>query len=161
MATHSSIVAWRIPGVGAWWAAIYRVAQSRTRLTWLSSSKEEPRFCPKTALLFLDCSTLVSVSPPFPDQQLFSVQSVQSLRLFVTPWTAACQASLFITNSQTHAHWVDDAIQPSHPLLSPSPAFNLFQHQGLFKWVSSLHQVAKVLEFQHQSFKRIFRTDFL
>ena len=51
--------------------------------------------------------------------------------------------------TQTHVHWVSDAIQPSHPLLSPSPpAFNLSQHQGLFKWVSSLHQVAKVLEFQ-------------
>ena len=51
--------------------------------------------------------------------------------------------------TQTHVHRVCDAIQPSHPLLSPSPpALNLSQHQGLFKWVSSLHQVAKVLEFQ-------------
>ena len=50
--------------------------------------------------------------------------------------------------TQTHVHWVGDAIQPSHPLSSPSPpAFNLSQHQGLFKWVSSLHQVAKVLDF--------------
>ena len=47
---------------------------------------------------------------------------------------------------QTHVHWVSDAIQPSHPLSSPcAPAFNLFQHQGLLKWVSSSHQVAKVL----------------
>ena len=46
--------------------------------------------------------------------------------------------------AQTHVHQVGDAIQPSHPLLSPSPpAFNLFQHQGLFHRVSSLHQVAK------------------
>ena len=64
--------------------------------------------------------------------------------------------------AQTHVHWVGDVIQPSHPLPSPSPpALNLSQHQGLFKWVSSLHQVAKVLEFQHQSFQWIFRTDFL
>ena len=52
----------------------------------------------------------------------------------MTPWTAACQASLSITNSQftqTQLHWVGDAIQPSHPLLLPSPAFNLSQHQGL------------------------------
>ena len=49
--------------------------------------------------------------------------------------------------AQTHVHQVGDAIQPSHPLLSPSPpAFNLSQHQGLFQWVSSSHQVAKVLE---------------
>ena len=51
--------------------------------------------------------------------------------------------------TQTHIHRVSDAIQPSHPLSSPSPpAFNLSQHQGIFKWVSPSHQVAKVLEFQ-------------
>ena len=58
--------------------------------------------------------------------------------------------------TQTHFHWVGDAIQPSHPLSSPSPpVLNLSQHQGLFQWVSSSHQVAKVLEFQlqHQSFQ--------
>ena len=49
-------------------------------------------------------------------------------------------------STQTHVHWVGDAIQPSHPLSSPSPpAFDLSRHQGLFQWVSSLHQVAKVL----------------
>ena len=57
--------------------------------------------------------------------------------------------------TQTHVHRVGDAIQPSHPLSSPSPAPNPSQHQGLFQWVSSSHQVAKVLEFQlqHQSFQ--------
>ena len=50
--------------------------------------------------------------------------------------------------TQTHVHWVGDVFQLSHPLSSPSPpTFNLSQHQGLFKWISSLHQVAKVLEF--------------
>ena len=66
--------------------------------------------------------------------------------------------------TQIHVCWVIAAIQPSHPLSSPSPlAFNLFQHQGLFQWVSSSHQVAKVLEFQlqHQSFLWIFSVDFL
>ena len=65
---------------------------------------------------------------------------------------------------QTHVHWVSDAIQPSHPLSSPSPpTFNLSQHQGLFQWVSFSHQVAKVLELllQHQSFQWILRTDLL
>ena len=64
---------------------------------------------------------------------------------------------------QTHVHWLSDAIQPSHPLSSPSPpALSPSQHQGLFKWVSSSHQVTKELEFQlqHQSFQWIFRTDF-
>ena len=64
--------------------------------------------------------------------------------------------------TQTHVHWVGDAIQPSHSLLSPTPpTFNLSQHQALFKWVSSLHQVAKLLKFQPQSFQWIFRIDFL
>ena len=65
--------------------------------------------------------------------------------------------------AQIHVHWVSDATWPSHPLLSPSPTFNLSQHQHLFKWVSSSYQVAKVLEFQlqHQSFQWISKTDFL
>ena len=66
--------------------------------------------------------------------------------------------------TQSHVHWVGDAIQQFHPLSSPSPpAFNLSPLQGLFKWVSSSHQVAEVLELQlqHQSFQWIFRTDFL
>ena len=51
--------------------------------------------------------------------------------------------------AQTHVHWVDDAIQSSHPLLPASPlALNISQHQGLFRWVSSLYQVAKILELQ-------------
>ena len=74
-----------------------------------------------------------------------------------------------LESTQTQVHRVGDAIQPSHPLSSPSsPALNLSQHQGFFKWVSSSHQVAKVLEFQlqHQSFQwtpRVifFRMDWL
>ena len=65
--------------------------------------------------------------------------------------------------TQTDVHWVCDAIQPSHPLSSPSPAFNHSQHQSLFQWVSLSHQVAKELELQlqHQSFQWIIRIDFL
>ena len=65
--------------------------------------------------------------------------------------------------TETHVRWVGDAIQPSHPLSSPSPAFNLSQYQGLFKRLSSSHQVAKILEFQlqHLSFQWTPRTDFL
>ena len=62
---------------------------------------------------------------------------------------------------QTHVHWVDDAFQSSYPLSPPPPlALNLFQHQGLFHWVSSSQQVAKLLKLQHQSFQWIFRVDF-
>ena len=66
--------------------------------------------------------------------------------------------------TQTHVHQVSDAIQPSHPLFSPSPPGpNPSQHQGLFQWVNSSHEVAKVLEFQlqHQSFQWTPRTNLL
>ena len=90
---------------------------------------------------------------------LVVAQLLSHVWLFSTPWTVAHQASLSFTISWSLLKLMSiqfgDAIQPYHPLLSPSsPAFDLFQHQGLFQWVSSLHQVAKVLEFQlqHQSF---------
>ena len=92
--------------------------------------------------------------------QFSSVQLLSRVQLFATPWIAAHQASLSITNSQsslTHVHRVSDAIQPSHPLSSPSPpAPNPSQHQSLFQWINSSHEVAKVLEFQlqHHSFQR-------
>ena len=66
--------------------------------------------------------------------------------------------------AQTHGHWVNDAVKSSHPLSPPfPPALNFPQPQGLFQWVGSSHQVAKVLELQpqHQSFQWIFRIDFL
>ena len=66
--------------------------------------------------------------------------------------------------AQTHVYWVGDAIQPSHPLLPAfPPALNLSHHQGLFQWIGSSNQMAKVLELQlqHQSFQWIFRVDFL
>ena len=88
-----------------------------------------------------------------PGQRINQFNSVQSLRLSdslpmdcSTPGLPVHHQLLKFT--QTHVHWVGDAIQPSHPLCSSSlPAFNLSQHQGLFQWVNSLHQVAKVLEF--------------
>ena len=86
------------------------------------------------------------------------------VQLFVTSWTAARQAPLSITNSWSPPK----PIHLSCPLSSPSPAFNLSQHQRLFKWVSSSHEVDKVLElqFQHQSFHEhpgliSFRMDWL
>ena len=142
------------------------------------------------------------------------VQSLSGIRLFVTPWTEAHQASLSFTfshsllrlmsielvmpsnhlilcqksrilglylvtkscrtlwlpslslcpgvcsNSWALSQWCHPTI--SHPLSPPSPpALNLSQHQGLFQWISSSHQVAKILELQHKSFQWIFRVDFL
>ena len=97
-----------------------------------------------------------------------SAQSLSHFWLFAIPWTAAHQASLSITNSWSLSKPMSiKLLMPSnhlilcHPLLPPT--FNLSQHQGLFKWVSCPHQVAKVLEFQlhQQSFQWILRVGFL
>ena len=100
--------------------------------------------------------------------QFSSVHSLSCVWLFATPWIAAGQASLSITNSRSslrlNVHRVRDAIQPSHPQSSPSPpAPNPSQHQSHFQWVNSLHEMAKVLEFQlqHHSFQRNPRADLL
>ena len=84
---------------------------------------------------------------------VIAVQSLSRVQLFATPWTAACQAPLSFSISQSLLRFMSiesgmsDALQPSHSLSPPSPpALNLSQHQGLFPWVSSSHQVAKVLE---------------
>ena len=98
---------------------------------------------------------------------LLYAQSLICVRLFAIPWTAARQASLsFIipgvfSNSCPLSLWCHPTIVSS--VIPFSSAFNLSQHQGLFQWVSSSHQVIEVLEFQlqHQSFQWIFRTDFL
>ena len=84
--------------------------------------------------------------------QFNSVQSLSRVRLFVTPGIAAHQGPVnkqLPEFTQTHVHRVSDAIQPSHPLSSPSPlAPNSTQHQSLCQWINSSHEVAKVLEFQ-------------
>ena len=98
---------------------------------------------------------------------LWKFQSLSHVQLFANPWTVAGQASLSIpspkaySNSCTLRRW-------RHPIISSCaipfpPTFNFSQHQGLFKWVSSSHEVANGLEFylQHQSFQWIFRTNFL
>ena len=97
--------------------------------------------------------------------QFSSVQWLNHVQLFVTPWTTAHQAYLSITNSQSLPKLIStESVMPSnhlilcHPFLLPP---SNFQHQGLFKWISSSHQVAKVLEFQlqPQSFQRTPRAD--
>ena len=96
-----------------------------------------------------------------------SVQSLSHAQHFVTTWTAACQASLSITNSWAYSnscplsHWCHPAISSSVILFSS--CLNHSQHRGFFKWVRTLHQVTKVLVFQlqHQSFQGTRRTDLL
>ena len=93
------------------------------------------------------------------NSQYFQIRSDQSLShvlLFVTPWTAAHQAFLTISQSLLRLMYIELVMPFTNcPLSSPSPSFNPAQHQDLFQRVSSLHQVAKVLEFQfqHQSFQ--------
>ena len=100
--------------------------------------------------------------PPFWNLVVV-VQLLTHVWVFMTPWTTAHQAYLSFTISQSLLKLMFNmfnAIQPSHPLLPPSPlALNLSQHQNLFQWVISLHQVARVLQLQlqHQSFQWIFR----
>ena len=96
-----------------------------------------------------------------PERELIViiVQSLSRVQLFMNSSTPGFPVLHHLPEfAQTHVHWVADAIQPSYPLLPSSPpAFNLSQHQGLFQWLGSSHQVAKVLELQleHQSFQRI------
>ena len=120
---------------------------------------------------------LVSLQHKFPSNSWSKKRNLPPINLQFNSVTESClnlcdpmnhsMSGLFVQLqlpefTQTNVHWVCDAIQSSHPLSSPSlPAFNLSQHQGLLKWVSSSHQVAKVLEFQHQSFWWILRTDLL
>ena len=102
-----------------------------------------------------------------PKAAFSSVHLLSDVRLFATPWTAACQASLCIANSQSLLKLMSiELVMPSNHLIPVVPfSFHLqsFPASGSFQWVSPSHQVAKVLEFQlqHQSFQWIFRTDFL
>ena len=131
---------WVLPSSQQRWSPYFLIVSSNIQNKWLS----------------LSCFV-----HPFS-----SVQSLSHVWLFMTPCTAAHQASLSITNSWSLLRLMSiELVMPSnhlilcHPLLLPS----IFpKHQGLFQWVSSLHQVAKVLELQlqHQSFQWIFRTDF-
>ena len=147
IATHSSVLALRIPGtgepVGLPSVGLHRVGHhwsdsSSSRilcqstlytcqrlfdLLWKYSDKN---YCLGNPTLYCCCSCLIRYNPM--DCTLATLPS---------PSPRVCS---------THVHWVADAIQPFHPLSSPSPpAFNLSQHQGLFQWVASLHQEAKVL----------------
>ena len=147
----------------------HRTKLSDTLNTFLSQLLWE-----NTALVFRDSLTILLVNKngreiyktKFTWSFVVAVQLLNCVRLCDSvDWSAPGFSVLhyLLELAQTHVHRVGDANQPSHLLSPPSPAFNLSQHQGLFQWVSSSHQVAKVLELQlqHQSFQWTFRTDFL
>ena len=149
----------------AWWAAVYGVAQSRTQLKargfWISLSctlwqseysvldKGDPEGLSLNKYHKFCCCLVAKLCPSLCDPINCSTPGFpvpQHLPEF----------------AQIHVHWISDAVQPSHPLSpSTSSTFNFSHHQGLFQWFGSFHQVAKVLELQHQSFQWLFRVDFL
>ena len=113
--------------------------------------------------IFLQSEQIRKPTDLFENGQFSLVQFSHSV-MSSSLWLHGLQHTRLPYPSPSPDHWVSDAIQSSCPLSSPSPpAFGLSQHQGLFQWVSSLHQVAKVLvlQLQHQSLQWIFRTDFL
>ena len=135
---------------------LYRRQGSRPS-PWKRNAKKQ-----NGCLLTVDVQFVSGVHP------FSSVQLLSRIQLFATPWIAAGQASLSITNSQSSLKLMSiESVMPSNHLILCRPllplALNLSQHQGLFKWVSSSHQVAKVLEsqLQHQSFQWTPRTDLL
>ena len=165
-AGHSQVdswIGWHVKGANLMFLGwtMYRCLSSKSVLdTWVSCS---------WGTLNFSFSQILYLCLSFPSLvQFSSVQSLSRVQLFVSSWTAAPPGlpvnHQLPESTQTHVHCVGDAIQPSHPLLSPSPPdLNPSQFQGLFKWLSSPHQVAKVLEFQlqHQSFQWTPRTDLL
>ena len=156
MATHSSILAWRILGMGEP-GGLPSMGSHRVRHNWSD--------------LVVAAAGLFTIWATMEARYLGSVQFSSVAQSYLTlcdPMNCSTpglpvhhQLPEF---TQTHVHRVSDAIQPSHPLLSPFPlAPNPSQHQSHFQWVNSSHEVAKVLEFQlqHHSLQRNPRADLL
>ena len=150
-------------------SSVHEMVQARI-LEWLAfpsfRGSSQPRYQTPHLLRLQHCRQIL-----YPLSHLGSPSS--SISQFSQSVSSVAQSYLTLCDpmnrstpefTQTHAHQVGDAIQPSHPLSSPSPpAPNPSQHQGLFQWVNSSHEIAKVLEFplQHQSFQWTPRTDLL
>ena len=148
------------------WSRMLCKNEETSELGESSVHPDGPQISPHSGVFSVDNELRHSVCKV----QFSSVQSLSCVQFFETPWTGVSSTPGFPVHhqllelTQNPVHRVSDAIQPSHPLSSPSPpSFNLSQHQGLFQWVSFSHHVAKVLEFQlrHQSFQWIFRAGFL
>ena len=180
MATHSSVLAWRIPGTGEP-GGLPSTGSHRVGHDWsdLAAAAVGVKWhltvvCTHTFVYSAHSLGLGTHSAErHENSKGFEEKSLEYCCCSVTQSCPTpcnpmdCSTSGFLILhclpgfTQTHVHQVGDAIQPSHPLLSPSPpALNLFQHQGLFQWIGSSHQVTKVLELKHQSFQWIFRFDF-
>ena len=146
--------------------SVHGILQARI-LEWVAipiSTRIEPTSPALAGILF---TTELPGKPGSEKVVVVIVQWLSRVRLSVTPWTAAHQASLSFTTSQSSLKLMSiESVMPSNHFILCHPLVLLpclSQHQGLFQWVSSSHQVAKVLEpqLQHQSFQWIFRSDFL
>ena len=172
MATHPSILAWKLPWTsgGAWWATVHGVEKSRTQLSdWVRMCSRLPSRAQEYFTLYFWNSLffwLLHVPPTEETWKFWKINRSRKSRVVVqfssvaqscptprdpvnrsTPGLPVHHHLLEFT--QTHVHQVGDAIQPSHPLSFPSPpSLNPSQHQSLFQWVNSSHEVAKILEFQ-------------
>ena len=148
---------------GAWWPTVHGITTERLILSLFRCIDNGEIFLTGPGLALIKSSIVnVDVNMDFVSISQHQRETFYDPMDFSTPGFPVLHHLLEF--AQTHVHWVSDATQPSHSPSSPSPpAFNLSQHQGLFQWVSSSPQVAKVLELQlqHQSFRWIFRTDLL
>ena len=130
------------------------ITNSQSSLKFMSIESVMPSSISSSVVPFSSCPQSLPASGSFPMSQLYSLFSsvTQSCWTLCDP-TNRGMPGLPVHHqlpefTQTHVHQVGDAIQPSHPLSSPSPpALNPSQHQSLFQWVNSSHEVAKVLEF--------------
>ena len=147
MANHSSVLAWKIPGTGEP-GGLPSLGSHRVGHDW--SDLAAARSILDAALS--NSSTLLPAAFLFKNSYSVQFNSAPLSPTLCNPMNSSTpglpvhhQLPEF---TQTHVHWVSDAIQPSRPLSSPSlPAPNPFQHEGLFQWVNSSHEVAKILEF--------------
>ena len=149
MSTHSSVLAWRIPGTGEP-GGLPSLGSHRVRHNWSDLAAAAAAGLGRMYIIY----SLSKYVLNGPNDSFSSVSSVAQLCLTLCDTMNCSTPGLSVHPqlpefTQTHVHWVGDAIQPSHPLWSPSPpAPNPSQHQSLFQWVNSSHEVAKVLEFR-------------
>ena len=152
MATHSNILAWRIPWIEK---PVGSTGSQRVGQDWVTNTFTFFVTQHTSCTVYMSCCSVVQSWLTIWDPMDCSMPGLPVLHYL--PEFA-----------QTHVHWVNDAIQPSHLLSPPSPALNLSQHQGLFQLICSSYQGAKVLELQlqHQCFQELpgsisFRMDWL
>ena len=157
MATHSSILAWRIPWTEET-GKLHSIGLQKFRHSWSNFHSTVHILCFHPSYLSYCDSFFISFIMIFSDR--FSSFSSVQFSSVAQSWPTLCDPinrrtqGLHVHHqlpeiTQIYVHRVSDAIQPSHPLLSPSPPDpNRSQHQVLFQWLNSSHQVAKVMEFQ-------------